>query len=79
MNRDVDPAIEQGLLDFLGEEPLAADFRQGPVLDPVAGGLDDNDLERVFGKRMGRHQPVAGFMSLRQRQLAASRADAQRI
>lgn len=79
MHRDIDPAVDQRLLDFLSEKPLAADFRQWPVLDPVAGCLDDNDLEGLFGQAMGRHQPVAGFMGLCQRQLAASRADTQRI
>ena len=37
-------AAEQGLLDLLGEQALAAGFGERPVLDPVAGGRDGNDV-----------------------------------
>ena len=37
---DIDAAVQQGLLDLLGEQGLAADFQQAAVLDAVAGGDD---------------------------------------
>ena len=37
------PAV-QGLLDLLGEQALATDLGERPVLDRVAGGADDADL-----------------------------------
>ena len=37
---------EQRFLDLLGEQALAAHLRQRPVLDRVAGGADDNELDR---------------------------------
>ena len=45
MHGEVDGAGEQRLLDFLGEEPLAAGLGQRPVLNDVAGGADDADLD----------------------------------
>ena len=45
MHREVDRAGEQRLLDLLGEQALAADLRQRPVADHVAGGADDLDLD----------------------------------
>lgn len=55
---DVDPAGQQGLLDLLGEQGLAADFQQAAILHPVAGGddLDQGDcgLDLGFRARPGR-------------------------
>ena len=42
---DVDAAVEQRVVDLLGEEPLAADVREGLSQDLVSRGLDDADLE----------------------------------
>jgi hypothetical protein len=42
---DVDAAVEQRVVDLLGEQPLPADVRQGLPQDLVARGLDDADLE----------------------------------
>ena len=36
MHREIDAAVDQRLLDLLGEQPLAAGLRQRPVLNPVA-------------------------------------------
>ena len=50
VDRHIDAAIEQGLLDLLGEEALAPLFQQPPVLDAVAGGGDldqRRDLTRL--------------------------------
>ena len=44
--------LEQAGLDLLGEQALAADLGQRAVLDPVALGADDDDLDRrIVGKR----------------------------
>jgi hypothetical protein len=42
MDGAVDAALQQGLLDLLGEHALAADLQQTAVLHPVAGGGDDD-------------------------------------
>jgi hypothetical protein len=42
--REVDIAREQRILDFLHEEPLAANLGQGRLLQTIAGCLDDDDL-----------------------------------
>ena len=47
MHGEVDVAGQQRLLDLLGEQALAADLGERPVLDAVAGGLDDAHLERA--------------------------------
>ena len=53
---EVRAAIEQRLLDFLGEESLAADFGQRHVGDFIAGGLDDFDAAFVpGGSELGFH------------------------
>ena len=39
---EVDAPIDQGLLDFLGEQGLAANVHQAAVLNAVAGGDDGN-------------------------------------
>ena len=72
-------AVEQRLLDLLGEQALAADLGERPVGDAVAGGADDDDFDRAGrGERgMRRRQPLAPPRGLGQRQLAAAGADAQ--
>ena len=46
MHREIDVAAQQRLLDLLGEQALAAVLGQRPVLDRVAGGADDLELDR---------------------------------
>ena len=72
-------AGEQRFLDLLGEQALAAGFRQRPVLDAVAAGRDDDDLEGFLRQAMRGHQPGARFMRLRQRQRAAACSDFQAV
>ena len=47
---EIDVAAEQRVLDFLHEQPLAADFGQRRFLQPIARRLDDDDLARA-GRR----------------------------
>jgi hypothetical protein len=42
---DVDAAVQQRVVDLLGEQALAADVGERLVEDLVARGLDDHDLE----------------------------------
>src|SRR5829696_2586507 len=77
MDREVDPARQQSLFDFLGEKTLTPGFRQRPVLDHVAGRADrlDGDVFGIDTVRSGdavTHRPRLG-----QRQRTAARADAQ--
>jgi hypothetical protein len=62
----VDLAGDEGFLDLLGEEALAADLRQRAVLDAVAGGLDDHDGDRPLGGKIGVRftEAAAHFLSL---------------
>ena len=48
MHREVDALVDERFFDLLGEETLAADFGQRPVLDAVTRGLDDHDLDHVL-------------------------------
>ena len=77
MHREVDGAAEQRLLDFLGEEPLAAEVGERPVLDDVAGGADDLDLDPLGIEAAGRGEAALHLARLHQRQRRAARADAQ--
>ena len=47
MHGQVHAALGQRLFDFLGEHALRADLRKRHFLQPVAGGLDDLDFDRV--------------------------------
>ena len=40
MDRGMRPAIQNGLLDFLGEKPIPTDLPQGLILNTVASGFD---------------------------------------
>ena len=75
----IDAAAEQRFLDLLDEQALAAGLGQRPVLDHVAGGLDDHDLDGVGRRqrRHGRRQRVAHQAGLDERQLAAACAEAE--
>ena len=75
MHRKVDAAGEQGFLDFLGKESLAANIEQRPVLNGVARGADGPDGDPLGCDLMRPRQPVAHLMGLRQRQRAAPGAD----
>jgi hypothetical protein len=66
MDRNVDLARQQGLLDLLGEQALAADLAQRAILHLVAGGLNDADLDGA-GRgqvRMGGDQARARLVRL---------------
>ena len=72
MDGEVDLAAQERVLDFLDEQPLAAGFRQRRVLQPIAAGLDDDDLG---ARRRARSMRAATVLRLPQRELAAARAE----
>jgi hypothetical protein len=47
MDGEVKAAVQQLVLDLLGEQPLHTDPAQGPILHPVAGRADDGNLDRA--------------------------------
>jgi N6-L-threonylcarbamoyladenine synthase len=75
MNCKVDPTVEQRRVEFLGPQRLAADFGKRAVLHAVAGGDDDDDLDRnVVG-----HECIADHVRLRQRERRSARPEFERI
>src|SRR6516165_8576374 len=78
MHGEIDGASDERLLDFLGEEALAAGLRQRPVADDVAGGADHLELEALRGERMRGGQAIAHLFGLGERERAAARADDER-
>ena len=75
---EVDLLRDQRALQLLGPERLAADIGKRPVLDPVAAGLDGDDLDRVRCPAMGSDEGMGGHVRLGQRKRGASGAKAQR-
>ena len=71
---------DQRLLDFLGEQPLAADLGEQSILHPVPGRADRHDFHRPGGGEpgLGSDQPIMDESGLAQRHRAAARPDAQR-
>ena len=65
---------EQRVLDFLDEEPLAADLRERRVLQAIARRLDDDDAAR---RAAGGGDPRRDGVGLPQRELAAARAESE--
>jgi hypothetical protein len=76
---DVDATGQHRLFDLLDEQALAAGLGQRPVLDGIARGLDDDDLDRIRrGQRRRRpRQRVAHQSGLGEGELAAARAKSQ--
>jgi hypothetical protein len=78
MHRKVDAGAEQRLLDLLGKQALAADFGQRPVLDGVARGADDDELDFVLAGAQRSRKPRLHGARLHQSERAAARADTQK-
>ncbi len=68
MHGDVGLVRQQGLLDLLGEQSLAAHLRQRPVLDAVARRLDRLYLELINAGAVHGLQPRLHLAGLRKRQ-----------
>ena len=67
MHGEIDAAVEQRLLDLLGEQALAAHFRQRPVLDGIARGADDDEFDRRLVDAERLRQPRTHGARLHQR------------
>ena len=76
MHGEIDRARQQGLLDLLGKQALAALLRERAVDDLVAGGLDDRELDSILGEAVRGSEPPPHLARLRKRQRRAARADA---
>ena len=75
MHGDIDPLTEQGLVDLLGEQPLAAEVAQRLVADAVAGGGDRLKRDGVLTKAMRSDQQSAHMVRLPQSERASARPD----
>lgn len=53
MHSNIDAAVQQGIINLLGEQALAANVGQWLVQDLVAGGLDDDDLQGALLVELG--------------------------
>ena len=67
MNGGVDAPVQQGLIEFLGEQPLAALIQQ-PALQPVAAGLDHLDGDFGFSNAVSRGDEPPHQVRLGERQ-----------
>ena len=68
-------AGEQGVLDFLDEKPLPADFGEGDVKNDVPSGLDDLQFHVKAGVRG--HEPIPRVFRLPERQAASARGNGE--
>ena len=75
MHRKVDPPVEQRRVELLGPQRLTADLGKRPVLHPVAGGRDDDDLDRVDAPAMRGSERLRRHPRLRQRQRRTARSE----
>ena len=78
MHREIDRAVDQRLVDLLGEQPLAADVGERPVLHHVSGRADRAQFDSPGVEAVGGGKPRAHLARLRERKRTAARADAQR-
>lgn len=80
MDGDIDARVGQRLVDFAGEQSLAADFGQGSVLNSIARGSDGDNVGRACLRQGGMTGGETAFhhASLGQSQGAAAGADAEK-
>ena len=83
VHREIDPPIPQGLVNFLGPEPLAADIRQPLArgLGGVPGGGDDVFLEHVHAAQdraeVLQHRQESAGLHQRERRTAGAHPQRQ--
>lgn len=78
MNRAIDAAAEQGVVELLGEKAFAAGFDEAAILDAIAARGDRDDFERVLRRAERSGEPRARLAGLRERKLRAARANAEK-
>ena len=77
MHTAIDLMGQKGAVQFLGPQGLAAQFGQGTVLNAVAAGRDDDDLDRLSRPAMGGDQGGCRHLGLGQSKRGSARADAK--
>jgi len=79
MHREVDPPVEQGQLQLLAEQPLAAEIGERAVGNAVPGGPHHHDLEGSGSRELGigAAKRTTHEVGLGPGQPRAARADAQ--
>ena len=77
VNREIDPAVDQRLLDLLGEQAFAAEIGERPVAHEIARGADDHDLDRVVRDVVRGGERGLRGAGLPERKRAAARAEAE--
>jgi N6-L-threonylcarbamoyladenine synthase len=77
MDGEIEFARDQHLFQFGGEKPLAADFGERPIGDPVSLGGENHDFEIVCGKAMRGNEAIARFIGLSQSERASARTDSE--
>ena len=53
MDREIDFAVNQRAIQFLGPQRLAADIGERAILNAIAAGANGHDLDRILGPTMG--------------------------
>jgi hypothetical protein len=74
VDRQIDLAVQQCVLDLLDEEALSTSLGQRSFLQPVSRRLDDHDLARGSA---GFCQESRDGVSLVERELTAARAESK--
>lgn len=77
MHGQIGAAVEQGVFEFLDEEPLAAHLGEGAVEDLVASGRQGEEFNRA--RRIQRAQPIAHMLGLPQGKPAGAGRDDQAL
>jgi hypothetical protein len=72
VDRQIDLAVQQRVLDLFHEEALSTRLGQGRFLKPVSGCLDDHDLAC---RSAGFSQKPRNGVGLVERELTAARAE----
>ena len=75
VDRKICFAAEEAGVEFLGEKPLVADFREWDIEDFIPRGFDRNRLESRFGKAFFQLAPDP--ICLPEGQLASARGDSE--
>ena len=77
MDGEVDAAVEQGGIDFLGEQTLAASLGERPILDDVAAGANDGDRDARLVPAVGGGETAARLLRLGEGERRAARAEGE--
>ena len=74
---EVDAAVEQGGIDFLGEQTFAAGLGERPILDHVAAGANDGDCDARLVPAVRGGETAARLLRLGEGERRAARAEGE--